>query len=284
MALLYADGANFGRLFRAAKRPQEHHELSAAVDAAFTEARREIRSLARAEDDDDLRVQTAVSGGDDLVLVLPGVMALDAAEVLLRTVETVFDQRLRPLLGEGAGGSGPGVGLGVVVADHHFPLPLLLRYAKNLMALAKKRLRDGAARSAVDFMVLTSGSPLVSGVEATRDRRHTRRPYTRPEFEEFLRYARALKRVEREAGAQVHTVRQAVLRGRDESRSLWRYQHARSEDRDEGRGWARFRKDLGHDLARVDELLWERAADGSDCTRYLDALEALDCLMREEAR
>ena len=285
MAVLYADGANFGRLFREAANPGDHHARSVMVDGAFEVARTRVEAFVRAvagadDGDDDLRVQTSIAGGDDLVLVVPGTLALNCAQILLKTLESAFDSQLAAL-GIPPGEQPPGVGLGVVVADHHFPLPLLLHYAKELMGLAKtKRLRGpNPARSAVDFMVLTSGSPLGGAIEGSRDARHTRRPYRRQEFDDFLVYVRALAEVAHEASAQVHAVRQEVLRGVEASRSLWRYQHARSDDeRDDARGWGRFRATLGCRLADVDRLLWESAADGSPTTRYLDAVEALACL------
>lgn len=279
MAVLYADGANFGRLFREAVNPAHHHARSAVVDRAFEAARKRVetlvRDLAGAAVNEELRVQTAVAGGDDLVLVIPGRFALNAAQALLATLETSFDSELAAL--GIPSGQQPGVGLGVVVADCHFPLPLLLRYAKELMGLAKKKRLRGpsAARSAVDFMVLSSGSPLGGAIEESREHHPTRRPYARQEFDAFLGYVRALAEVADEAGAQIQAIRQEVLRGVEASRSLWRYQHARSDDE---RGWGRFRATLGCRLAEVDRLLWEPAADGSLTTRYLDAVEALACL------
>ncbi len=291
MALLYADGSNFGRLFRRAATLQQHHDLSAAIERAFAHAAQAARAraeglLARCEDGapvaSELRVQTPIRGGDDLVLVVPGVVALDVAETLMAEIEQQLDPAMNTAL-RGAleqDQAPPGVGLGVVVADHHFPMLLLLRYAKSLMASAKRRLRcPASARSAVDFMVLTSGTPLVDALERKPDDAFTRRPYTRAAFEDFLRYTRALREVERKAAAQVHAIRQEVQRGVAESRSLWRYQHARGAEDD---AWARFRERLGcPSLDQVDELLWQRTPQGAFVTRYLDAVEALGCVRGE---
>ncbi len=310
LAVLYADGANVGAAFQQLGSPAQHRALSQAVDAAFDRAcNKAIDEIPVIKDDETFRTQTPIRGGDDLVLVLPATSALAAARVLMREVERAFDLAKVPLLRDAFAEApealrraiaGFGIGIGIAIADHHFPVSFLLAYAKDLMKHAKKHLRavcraDPGQRSAVDFMVLTSGSPLAASIAKLRERhyqpppaggepgRHiTRRPYTREAFESFLQRA-ALLRAE-VPRSQIHALRQELPRGYALSRSLWRYQMARARD---GAGWAAYREAAGVALADVDSLLWQPEADGWVSTDLLDAVEVLDLVdggaTREEA-
>lgn len=335
LAVIYADGANFGALFRDVQSPAQHRALSDAVDAAFHTAAEQVRELSRdlARDDDDegireLRVQMPIRGGDDLVIVLPAVIAMAAVERLLRTIEEQLTAAghatLRPAFAGAPDATRTaverlGVGIGVAIADHHFPIRFLLGYAHELLDGAKAHIRRTGQRSAVDFMVLTSGSPLSGSIEKLRERHFlvqpengeperllTQRPYTRAGFERFLDRARALHDV---APSQAFAVREDVLGGYATSLGFWRYQHARS--RSGADSWERYRDALGAEMDDVDRLLWQPGEAPASAaaarvrgpvrpipdrprvdrpptrvsTDYLDAVEVRDCLrgVREPA-
>jgi hypothetical protein len=297
LAVLYADGANVGRAFQRLESMTQHRALSLAVDAAMNEAKK--KALAASpwlRGKESHRVQTAISGGDDLVLVLPALAVADAVGPLIESFEAAFDLKSNARLREAFAGAPQelrdrigkfGLGIGIAIADFHFPIQFLLIYARELLKSAKSRIRDGE-RSAVDFLVLRSGTPLSESVTDLRvqqlkrkpegDRPGlwlTRRPLSRKEFVELVRRTRLL--LDHVPTSQVHAIRREIGRGYELSRSLWRYQHARAKD---GKGWAAYREDLGRGLEQVDGLLWSELTDngrkGWLGTDFLDALDLFD--------
>ncbi|MEM9553454.1 MAG: hypothetical protein AAGC60_04295 [Acidobacteriota bacterium] len=300
IAVLYADGANFGAAFRQVADPVEHAALSAAVDQAMRHAVEKATERALDEwpelREGRLRYQTPLRGGDDIVLILPARAALVAALRLINGFETRLTDAC-----DTAGLDRPelarlGLGVGIAVADWMFPVQFSLEWARKLMVSAKRCLRGGlgehcddGARSAVDFTILRATEPLSVEIDtwrrglaaqrsneqgaATRSRdRLTRRPYTASGLREIARRAEALGR--HVPPAQIHAMADAVGVGRAVSRNLWRAQHARSQD---GDGWAAYRKALDLSLEDVGEALWSRAP-GSDetaewSTDYLDQVD-----------
>lgn len=298
LAMVYADGASFGRAFQQVESMAQFRALSEAVKDTFENARRrileEVPSLAG-------RYQTHLSGGDDLLLVLPARAAFPATQLLVKEVRNglSLDRQdlLQAVVADATDGLRHsveefGVGVGIVFAEIHFPIRFLFETARELLRSAKGRIRDGISpcRDAVDFMVLRSGNPLSDSVTELRKRhwfrkpaggepelRLTLRPFSYDELERFLIRSRAL--ANHVPASQIHAMRQEILRGYGQSRSLWRYQHGRAKE-DES-GWASYRQALGVKLGDVDELLWRR--DGhtdqpSFSTDFLDAVEVLDVL------
>lgn len=299
MAVIYADGANVGQAFLRVATMAQHRALSQVVDATFERARRRAAAhsppFEASIEPDRMRVQTPLCGGDDLVLILPAEAAMAAARDLVDEVETAFDLNSNPLLAAAFENASDelrgqisrfGVGVGIAIADYDFPVQFLLDYATQLLKLAKGRIRVGDCRSAVDFLVLTSGTPLNHSIRALRRTpgwrrapqggepglRLTRRPYSRSDFESFL--DRAGLMAQEVPTSQIHGMARELRRGHAPSRSLWRYQHARSER------WTAYREALGCPLERVDALLWENSQppDGLDCTSPWLASDLLDTL------
>ena len=306
LAVIYADGANVGRAFRQVETMAQHRALSLAVDAAMTTARNRILAVCPwLEQSSPQRFQDPICGGDDLVLILPAIAAFHVVSPLIRSFENAFDLEREPLCGAFPDDGREirrhierfGLGVGIAVAEHHFPIQFLLGYAKELLRSAKERIRAGGeggetVRSAVDFLVLRSGTPLSESIAETRKRhavrpgvggaptlRYTRKPMSLSELEGFLDRVKLLGA--RVSPSQVHAVRGELGLGLRQSRSLWRYQHARASS---GKGWADYREALGRDLADVDTMLWEPVEPGSDGrggvyrTDFLDAVEIFDFL------
>jgi hypothetical protein len=300
LAVLYADGANVGRAFQQVQSPAQHRALSLAVDDAMKEARSKALDknpwLAGGE---GKRYQIAISGGDDLVLVLPALAVADAVGPLIHLFEAAFDLKSNARLRE-AFGDAPqelrerirefGLGVGIAIADYHFPIQFLVTYARELLKSAKRRIRNGE-RSAVDFLVLRSGTPLSESVVDLRERHFkrqpegnrpglwlTRRPLSGKEFVELVKRTRLLR--VHVPTSQVHAIRREIDRGYELSRSLWRYQHARAK---KGKGWAAYRENLGCGLEQVDGLLWSELTDngrkGWLGTDFLDALDLFDLVL-----
>lgn len=309
MAVIYADGANVGATFQQLGSMAQHRGLSEAVDSAFRAARdAAVDECPLAEGDETLRFQSPICGGDDLVLVIPAIAAFQAASTLMREIESAFDLGNSGLL-RGALKDAPeplrdliasfGVGIGVAIAGCHFPARFLFSYAKQLLASAKRHIRDAKRRasgdrSAIDFMVLSSGNPLSADIAELRAEhfsvtarngepglRYSRRPYTRAAFGRFVERAELLRR--HVPPSQIQAMRQELRRGHALSRSLWRYQHARARP---GEGWAAYREALGVDLADVDGLLWEPDAGEEPAltTDLLDAVEVLSLLGESTVR
>jgi hypothetical protein len=311
IAVLYADGANAGLAFEQVESMAQHRALSLAVESAMQAARKKALAASRWLAGEEVRrVQTAIAGGDDLVLVLPAVAVFDVAPRLVELFEGSFDLEAKSLLAEAFAGApaqlrdliaGLGLGVGIAVAEFHFPIQFLFGYAYELLKSAKARIRSGV-RSAIDFLVLRSGTPLSQSIDEVRERHAvrqprdgeprlqlTRRPYSRSELADLVSRARLLGR--HVPPAQLHAIRREIDRGYALSRSLWRYQHARAKD---GEGWSAYRTALGnHPLADVDRLLWQEVSSaqkseadhesgsGPLATDFLDILEIFDLVTAE---
>jgi hypothetical protein len=185
-----------------------------------------------------------------------------------------------------------GVGVGCVIAHSHYPISFLNDYAEELQRSAKSlaygsRQDDGSIRSAVDFAVLSTSSPLSSSITAWR-REHailkyanevlrlTRRPLSLEAFRSFLHEAQLLLKETRVPRSQLHQVAMGVRQGRLRSLNHFRYQVARSRP---DASWRRFLAEAFADdfAAHVDEWLWHletsTGAAATYSTSILDVLE-----------
>ncbi len=291
LAILYADGANFGAAFLAMETAAQHQALSRAVDEAF--AAGVAASLTAANVD---KYQMPILGGDDLVILMPAGQVFDFARSLIREIEQRLSLKGSPLLHEAFATAdralrkfigGFGVGIGIAIADATFPDQILLTYAKELLTSAKRKIYESKIRSAIDFMVLRSGNPLNGSVQALRQAhfqrlgngRHepalslTGRPYSAPTFESFIDHTQQL--ADTVPASQVHAVDRALDAGYQESASFFRYQNAR-DAKATGRGWGAYRRARGASLAEIDKLLWQELGDGTRETYFRDMVEIFD--------
>ncbi len=311
LALVYADGANFGQSFSRVGSPAQHRALSLAVESAFERA---LAAAVRVCGIEEGRYQAPIRGGDDLVVLLSARHASRFICALVPALEKHLspdhNQLLRSVLSCSSGLRQAverfGVGVGVAIADDKFPDRILLGYARELLKNAKARIHqstdasglsrgDGEGRevesqpirSAVDFMVLRSGNPLNGSIRTLRAAHFERsaaqppspepallltlRPYSFAEFQELAQRAEALHM--HVGSSQIHAVARAIQTGYWESQSFFRYQNARAKDKSQRLGWAAFRCAVGQPkLATVDELLWQERG-GRKCTDFLDAIE-----------
>lgn len=308
LALLYADGSNFGAAFADLESPAQHRALSLAVDKAFAAA-----VEAGLEACGGPNHQKPIHGGDDLVMMLSARHVFDFTTAFVREVEERLSLSGNPLLRDAfQEASAPlrnaidqfGVGVGIAIADETFPDRLLLRYAKELLRSAKRRIhasKDPAdagstdtgsksVRSAIDFMVLRSGNPLNGSVDQLRKSHFvrcatapgsseptlhwTRRPYSLETLAPFIENTKAL--TETVPAAQLHAVLRTVHAGYHESLNFFRYQNARDLRGEGGRGWAAYRRRRETPLSKVHQLLWqERGEDAAD-TDFVDMMEIHD--------
>ncbi len=249
-AVIYLDGNGMGRLISSLETPLEYALFSQDVEGALKAAFRRVtegyglrgepvsegdgggegwgRGGERGPHGRRLGYRLPISGGDDLVMILPGCMAVPLARDLLGELERSFEALFGKsgCLGD-AQIRGMGAAAGVALAHTGFPVRYLLVEAESLLKRAKRRVYDHGARSAIDFSVITDGSPRAEWEEAERWQRRegelllSGRPYSLEEFERFSERFRAIRKVRGEVGrGQFYELRRLAR----ESRALLRAQ------------------------------------------------------------
>jgi hypothetical protein len=166
VAVIYADGNNIGAVLEQLKTVAHYRAFSRALDGVIQEgAMLHLEQLGIKD-----KVVRLLVGGDDLLLLMPGPLAMEFAMRLCATVDyvfhpqdagpapqherkeqpIVFNQKIRALkddlwrttgTGKDLGNmlSHVGLSLGVVFAEPTFPLRLMVRYAKEVLGEAKRR-------------------------------------------------------------------------------------------------------------------------------------------------
>lgn len=201
-AVVYADGNGVGQLLSTLASPWEYASVSRAIDQLLrttVEAQARLYGLASVEEEENGgprnrrrragRYQLPICGGDDLVAILPGAVAVPFARDLLQAIQKGVDESpvlksAYPPLGASAG---------VAVSHVKFPVRHLLSEAEGLLKLAKQRVYKDreTVRSALDFAVITDGSPRAESVVPERFAEEppailrSGRPYSLGEFEIF---------------------------------------------------------------------------------------------------
>lgn len=199
-AVVYADGNGVGQLLSTLASPLAYASVSQAIDQLLRETVKEqarLYGLASVEEEGNGearsrgrragRYQLPICGGDDLVAILPGEVAVPFARDLLRAIEEGVDKD--PVLADAR----LGASAGVAVSHVKFPVRHLLSEAEGLLKLAKQRVYKDreTVRSALDFAVITDGSPRAESVVPERWSEEppavlrSGRPYALPEFETF---------------------------------------------------------------------------------------------------
>jgi hypothetical protein len=176
-AVVYADGNGVGRLLSGLRKPIEYASISRAIDHLLGTAVRDLAKrydLASVEEEDEGepalrrrragRYQLPICGGDDLVAILPGKVAVPFARDLLKAIQEGADAS--PILR----GACLGAGAGVAISHVKFPVRHLLSEAESLLKLAKQRVYkdQGKVRSALSFAVITDGSPRAESMKLGR--------------------------------------------------------------------------------------------------------------------
>jgi len=151
IAVIYADGNNFGSLFGRCESPAglrllSQYSESAACTAVYT-ALKENQELLEGR-----AVEIIALGGDDIFLLVPARAALPLAV----TAGKYFDRLFENLSIDGAG---PTLSLGVVIAGAKTPVRYLFEMAQALLKEAKKRTYEAgkmAREGTMDIAVLSS--------------------------------------------------------------------------------------------------------------------------------
>jgi CRISPR-associated protein Cmr2 len=232
IGLIYADGNNVGRLVERIPTPAQYREKSvkleqAARTAVFHALAKHLRPTeVRNDQGNNIYIhpfEIITIGGDDLLLIVPGSVALDIALTIGYEFERLMVDTDKQRSDAGnparrftdAAPQGvydffaldPQVSLsaGVVIAQENAPIFFLRDLVEELLKSAKKKAKKDVTggQGTVDFMVMKSITMVSENIEAFRaqalhssDNIHlTARPYTWAELQVLLLTARALREI-----------------------------------------------------------------------------------------
>jgi CRISPR-associated protein Cmr2 len=254
VGFIYADGNSIGRLLETRRTivgfRQASQTLSNATESAVYQALTELTRPARIkrEQNKGIREDIVVHpfeiitiGGDDVLLIVPGDVALPLAV------------RICELFGEGMAefqlpdGRAVTMSAGVVIAESHNPVRVLRDVAGQLLKQGAKRRTHDEQAPALDFLVLKSQSMLrrdiddlratypikLPGEGARSALRLTGAPYTLVETKNLLYLLRQMRR----AGfptSQLQRLVEALHEGRERGSLFFLYHQARLHGRETG--------------------------------------------------
>jgi hypothetical protein len=259
-AVVYLDGNGIGRTLTSLENPLAYASFSRVLsDLLWDEFHRTAK---RYRLDEDQRggsalgaYQLPICGGDDVVAILPGEVAVPFARDLIDRLERAADQETA------FQGRRIGAAAGVAIGHATFPVRHLLAEAEGLLATAKRRVYgDEKVRSALAFSVVTDGSPRIASIEAERWARGgdelllSGLPYTGDELATFSRRFRIVQEASKVGRSQLYTLHTHALRGPRQFRNHVLYQMGRREE------WA----ELALTLSGRDETLF---CNPNECER-----------------
>lgn len=256
-AVVYADGNGIGRIIQSLDSPLRYAAFSRAITRLMKYTFQEVagrHGLAGDEGEEEReegseaagkgqapagRYQLPICGGDDLVAIVPGEVAVPLTRDLLKALERGAaeseDLRQTPL-----GASG-----GVAISHVKYPIRHLLNEAEALLAAAKRRVYDakengagGTIRSALSFAVVTDGSPRSESVEPERWARPdigemllSGKPYSLTELEDLSRRFNTVRSAGSALGrSQLYALQRQASAGPAQLRSHVLYQIGRREE------------------------------------------------------
>ncbi|MCP4661673.1 MAG: hypothetical protein GY856_40245, partial [bacterium] len=175
LAVVYADGNGIGQCLSKLTSPLAYAGFSRAIERVVRESFDELAGKYALKEEGEVAAdaeargksyQLPICGGDDLVAILPGDVAVPFARDLLRHIEEAADSdddlqhstfRKLPRIGASAG---------VAIGKVAFPVRHLIEEAEELLKTAKERVYgDDDVRSALDFAEVADGSPRRESVQ-----------------------------------------------------------------------------------------------------------------------
>jgi hypothetical protein len=228
VAYICVDGAGIGSLVAGLRTLREYVETSAALTKAFTLDADDLLGMGCRKD----RFQLVLSGGDDLLLVVPAKAKDDQVDAFSLTGKLCQHIESRFAAHAPSETRRIGVGAGVVIAKG-LAASFAFDHARALCNRAKKALpgalSDASAtsdRSAVDYEVIGGGAPLSGSLDDVRpsvkvknplgrssvDLVLTRRPYTLSRWEALIQRARKLAGMEQGETGLARSQRLALRR------------------------------------------------------------------------
>jgi CRISPR RNA silencing complex Cmr2 subunit-like protein len=282
-AAVYLDGNGIGRTITQLPSPLAYASFSRAIDAVIKKSFDEVAKGYGLVEDGGERAggyQRPICGGDDVVAILPGEVAVPFTRDLLSLLEKTAEAN-SDLKGKGIGASA-----GVAIGHSKFPIRHLLAEAEGLLRVAKRRAYDDKekgqdARSTLSFAVVTDGSPRSETVEPERWKRTkdelllSGRPYTLPELVEFSRRFRTIRDATKVGRTQLYSLHTHAVRGPRQFRNHVLYQIGRREE------WGELAVALGSGdkaLLRNPDLCEAQFAPTYSDRRVFDVADMIDLL------
>ncbi|MBL7183259.1 MAG: hypothetical protein ISS50_02290 [Anaerolineae bacterium] len=241
IGFIYADGNNVGAIVESSHDVDEFRRKSDMLQKTMAEA--VYRALGKHLPRLDKSFEIITIGGDDVLLIVPGDVALAIARELCH----IFEVRLRAEGFQLENGRSATMSAGVVIAEHHNPIYFLRDLSEVLLKSAKRRAKmEKTQEGTVDFLVLKSQTILSTDLTHLRHswpwkQEHpdvnerlflTRRPYTLSGLQRLMGLAHLTK----ETGfprTQLYALQEAVTnQGRLPSSIYFLYQHVRQRDDD----------------------------------------------------
>jgi len=283
VGLIYADGNSIGRLLETRRTIAEFREASQTLkevteNAVYQALAELVQPVEVKQEQDRGRREDVVVhpfeiitvGGDDVLLIVPGDVAL------------LLAMRICELFGHGMSelalpdGSPVTMSAGVVIADAHNPVRVLRDVARQLLKRGAKRRTHATKDPALDFLVLKSQSMLrrdiddlratypvkLPGDSARRALRLTGAPYTLGEMKTLLRLLCQMRRVGFPA-SQLQRLVESLYEGRERGSLFFLYQKARLYERETGMILREIEK-AWHFDDQKDPIPWKHAEHDPD--------------------
>jgi CRISPR-associated protein Cmr2 len=289
IGVIYADGNNIGRKLEEFTSAHEYAAFSKTMLATVQEnlcgaLARHARKV-KVETDDGESIQACsmemltALGSDDILVIVPGNVALQAAINLCRAFEAGMIQYRSTM------------SAGVVIAPHNYPMYYLENLAHQLLKSAKQKSRKLNHKATVDFMVIYSQGTVASHVETYRRQLLElpafgrgdalsadsdvlvlyERPYTLEQLQLLLDWARKLKMEDFPMG-QLYTLRSALEQGRMSATFKYLYQLARMKPNER---W--LFKQFEAEWFAIDKSFvpWAKRITNTGCVKYTTPLADL---------
>jgi hypothetical protein len=235
-AVVYLDGNRIGRTLSDLESPLAYATFSRVLGDLLGDEFH--RTAKRYRLDEDQRggsalgaYQLPICGGDDVVAILPGEVAVPFTRDLIDRIERAADREAA------FKGQRIGAAAGVAIGRATFPVRHLLAEAEGLLKAAKRRVYgDEKVRSALAFSVVTDGSPRIASVEAERWARGRAElllsglPYTGEELATFSRRFRIVRKASQVGRSQLYALQTHALRGPRQLRNHVLYQMGRRQE------------------------------------------------------
>jgi len=283
VGFIYADGNSVGRLLETRRTIAEFRQVSQTLEEvtadAVYQALAELVQPAKVEREQDTRTREDVVvhpfeiitiGGDDVLLIVPGDVALPLA---VRICELFSAGMADFQLPDG----GPvTMSVGLVIADSHNPVRALRDVAEQLLKRGAKRRAHDERAPALDFLVLKSQSMLrrdidnlratypikLPGEGARNALRLTSAPYTLEEAKALLHLLRQMRLADFPT-SQLQRLVEALHEGRERGSLFFLYQQARLHKRETGAILAEIERTWHFD-EKKDPIPWNRVKHDPD--------------------
>lgn len=257
LGVVYLDGNGIGRALTGLDSPLEYRRFSRALSRILPESFAEVarrfglRQEATAGAGTPRKghaYQRPICGGDDLVAILPGEVAVPFTRDLIARLEEAADadSALR--------GVGLGASAGIAIGKVRFPIRQLVAEAEALLKVAKRRVYAGEEgrreRDALAFAVVRDGAQRADSADPERwargegDLHLSGSPYTLEEMQLVSRRLAAFRQAEI-GRSQLFALRRVATTGRAQLRSHLLYQVGRREE------WRALVRELAQDGSAV---------------------------------